>query len=179
MNTKCVNNHEKESLAVDVMVCYTFPMRVFIAGSMSFAKEILDVEARLRRLGFQAHCAPDTYDCFKNPHLKLNEDLDHCEETDIIRTCMNIQKKCDAILLLNYSKDGIDGYIGSNCLIELGLAYYLRQRIFLLHAPPPPELARYHVEVMHMKPIILNGNLDGVVRHSNLKPEDELLEAVS
>jgi len=70
-------------------------------------------------------------------------------------------------------------YIGSNCLIELGLAYYLGQKIFLLHAPPSPDLARYHVEVMHMKPIILYGSLDGILQFDSGIPSDELLEAVS
>jgi hypothetical protein len=150
-------------------------MKIFIAGSMSFAKEIIETKVQLKRLGFDSYFAPDTYDCFKNPHLKLNEDLDHCEQNDIIRACMNVQKQCDAILLLNYPKDGVDGYIGSNCLIELGLAYYLKQMIFLLHAPPSPEKARYHVEVMHMKPIILKGNINGVKRYANLKEEDRVL----
>ncbi len=134
-------------------------MKIFIAGSMSFAGKIIETKKVLKEMGFESDFAPDTLDCFNNPHLKLNEDLDHCEQTDIIRSCMNAQEKCDAILLLNYPKDGIDGYIGSNCLIELGLAYYLRQKIFLLYPPPPPEKARYHVEVMHMKPIILDGEI--------------------
>ncbi len=116
-------------------------------------------------MGFESDFAPDTHDCFNSPDLKLNEDLEHCERTDIIRACMNAQEKCNAILLLNYPKDGVDGYIGSNCLIELGLAYYLKQIIFLLYPPPSPEIARYHVEIMHMKPIILNGDIKNIKKY--------------
>jgi len=142
-------------------------MKFFIAGSMSFAGKIIEAKGILKELGFESDFAPDTYDCFNNPHLNLNEDLEHCERTDIIRACMNVQEKCDAILLLNYPKGGADGYIGSNCLIELGLAYYLKQKIFLLHAPPPSEKARYHVEVTHMKPVILNGDMSLLKEYAN------------
>lgn len=137
-------------------------MKIFIAGSMSFAKEIIETKELLKKIGFDSDFAPDTYDCFNSPHLKLNEDLEHCEKMDIIRACMNAQEACDAILLLNYPKDGVVGYIGSNCLIELGLAYYLKQKIFLLYPPPPQDQARYHVEVMHMKPIILDGDISSI-----------------
>jgi hypothetical protein len=141
-------------------------MKIFIAGSMSFAKEIIEAKEILKKLGFESDFAPDTHDCFNNPHLKLNEDLEHCEKMDIIRACMNAQENCDAILLLNHPKDGVDGYVGSNCLIELGLAYYLKQKIFLLYPLPPKEKARYHVEIMHMKPIILDGNVGNLKKHS-------------
>ncbi len=140
-------------------------MKIFIAGSMSFAAKLIETKELLTKLGFESDFAPDTYDCFKNPHLNLNENLEHCEHTDIIRACMNAQEKCDAILFLNYRKGDIDGYLGANCLIELGLAYYLKQKIFLLYPPPPPEKARYHVEVMHMKPIILNGNVADIKKY--------------
>ena len=142
-----------------------FSMKIFIAGSMSFAGKIIETKESLKKLVIESDFAPDTHDCFNNPHLKLNEDLEHCERTDIIRACMNAQEKCDAILLLNYPKDGVDGYIGSNCLIELGLAYYLKQKIFLLYPPPPIEKARYHVEVMHMKPIILDGSIENIAKY--------------
>ena len=135
-------------------------MKIFIAGSMSFAKEIIETGNFLEKLGFETAFAPDTHDCFNSPHLKLNEDLEHCEKTDIMRVCMNAQKDCDAILLLNYPKGDTNGYIGTHSLIELGLAYYLGQKIFLLY--PPPKTERYYVEVMHMKPIILNGDIKNI-----------------
>jgi len=140
-------------------------MKIFIAGSMSFAKEFVETKKILEELGFLTEFAPDTYDCVSNP--KLNEDLEHCERTDIMRACMDAQEDCDAILVLNHPKEEFEGYIGTHSLIELGLAYYLKQKIFLLHPPPTPEKARYHVEVMHMKPIILHGDIYKLKEHLN------------
>lgn len=138
-------------------------MKIFIAGSMSFAKEIIEAKKKLLEMGFEADYAPDTHDCVEN--VGLNEDMEHCEKMDIMRACMDIQEKCDAILLLNHPKDNLHGYIGTHSLMELGLAYYLKQKIFLLNSPPNKEIARYWVEVMHMKPVILNGDIEKIKEH--------------
>jgi nucleoside 2-deoxyribosyltransferase len=138
-------------------------MKIFIAGSMHFAKEILRAEKIIKELGHEVYFAPDTRDCLLNPYL--NEDLEHCNNTNIMRSCMDEQEKCDAILLLNHTKEGIDGYIGANSLIELGIAYYLKQKIFLLNNIPPKEKARLHTEVTLLKPIILNGEIKNIMMH--------------
>lgn len=157
-----IENRKYGDLMQELINKETTKMKIFIAGSMSFAKEFVETKKILEELGFLAEFAPDTHDCLNNPHLKLNEDLEHCEKTDIMRACMDIQKDCDAILVLNYPKQGFEGYIGTHSLIELGFAYYLNQKIFLLYPPPNQEKARYHVEIMHMKPIILNGDLSKI-----------------
>ena len=79
---------------------------------------------------------------------------------------MDEQQKCDAILVLNYDKGEQKGYIGAHVLIELGLAYYLKQKIFLLHSIPSKEEVRHSIEVMHMKPVILEGDLGNLKKHN-------------
>ena len=39
----------------------------------------------------------------------------------------------DGILVANYEKRGIGGYVGGNTLIEIGMAFYLKKRIFILN----------------------------------------------
>jgi len=62
----------------------------------------------------------------------------------------------DAILVLNYDKNGVTNYIGVNTLMEMGLAFHLRKPIYLLN--PIPEIPGKE-EVIGMKPAILNGDL--------------------
>ena len=138
-------------------------MKIFLAGSMHFAKEILETAEILEKLGHEALYAPDTEDCLANPGL--NEDEEHCFATDIMKACMDLQEQCQAILVLNHEKNGQQGYIGAHTLIELGLAYYLKQKIFLLHELPSKEEIRHAVEVMHMKPVILNGEIEKINEH--------------
>jgi len=132
-------------------------MKIYIAGSMHFAKEMLQTKNTLKELGVEAEVPPDTEECVKDP--TLNENLEHCDATDIMKACMAVQKKCGAILVLNYPKHEVSGYIGAHTLIELGLAYYLEQKIFLLYPPAPVHLQRHYVEVTHMQPTILNGKI--------------------
>lgn len=131
-------------------------MKIFIAGSMHFAKEIVDTGKKLHQMGYEIEYAKDTDMCVEDS--TLNENPEHCFALDIMRDCMDRQEKCDAILVLNYPKHGIDGYIGAHTLIEMGLAYYLKQRIYLLH-PFVSKDRREYIEIEHMRPLILHGDL--------------------
>jgi nucleoside 2-deoxyribosyltransferase len=68
---------------------------------------------------------------------------------------------CDAILVVNQAKRGIDGYVGGNTLIEIGVAFYLRKPIYILN-PVSSELS-YKQEIYGMKPILLNGDVSLIV----------------
>ena len=48
--------------------------------------------------------------------------------------------------------------------MEIGLAYYLRKKIFLLYPPPPIKEEKYTHEVLLMQPVILNGDLSTLVK---------------
>jgi len=67
---------------------------------------------------------------------------------------------CDGILIINHEKRGISGYIGGNTLIEIGVAFYLKKKIFILN-PVSSELS-YKQEIMGMKPIMLNSNFSKI-----------------
>lgn len=64
---------------------------------------------------------------------------------------------CEAILVINEAKRGVDGYVGGNTLIEIGVAFYLSKKIFILH-PVSSELS-YKQEILGMKPVLLNSDL--------------------
>ena len=63
----------------------------------------------------------------------------------------------DAVLVLNIPQRGVEGYIGAAVLMEIGLAYYLRKKIFLLNSVSPKE--RYIEDVTILGAVILNGDL--------------------
>lgn len=64
----------------------------------------------------------------------------------------------DAVLIINCEKRGIDGYVGGNTLIETGVAFYLKKKIYILK-DVSSDLS-YKQEIMGMKPVILNGDLN-------------------
>lgn len=71
----------------------------------------------------------------------------------------------DAILVANYPKHKIDGYIGGNTLMEIAVAYYLKKKIFLLY-PVSSKLA-YKEEILGVHPIILNEDISLIQTTSN------------
>ena len=66
----------------------------------------------------------------------------------------------DAVVIANYDKRGIQGYIGGNTLIEIGIAFYLKKPIYILN-PISSELT-YRQEIYGMKPVLLNGDLERI-----------------
>src|SRR3990167_4062096 len=66
----------------------------------------------------------------------------------------------DAILVCNYDKNGIAGYVGANTLLEMGLAFHLRKPIYLLNAIPEVS---YKEEILGMQPIVIDGDLERIV----------------
>ncbi len=90
-------------------------------------------------------------DAFPSGHkiwnLKESAITDHFEKLDW----------CDVLLITNYEKKGIEGYVGGNTLIEIGVGFYLKKPIYILN-PVSSELS-YKVEILGMKPVMLNGDL--------------------
>ena len=61
----------------------------------------------------------------------------------------------DVILVTNYDKNNITGYIGGNTLMEMGVAFFLNKPIYLLNQIPDMS---YKEEVLGMKPVVIDGN---------------------
>lgn len=137
-------------------------MKITICGSLDFAKEFVDAKKRLDEMGHSAQIPLDTYEIIEGrvDNNNLDQDFEHCVKNDVMRKHWELIEKCDAILVLNYPKNGTSGYIGASTLIEIGIARYLKKRIFFLFSPPNRESFRASHELMLMCPIILNGDLE-------------------
>ena len=61
----------------------------------------------------------------------------------------------DAVIVLNYDKNNIKGYVGANTLLEMGLAFHLKKKIFLLNKIP--EIG-YKEEILGMRPLVIDGD---------------------
>lgn len=133
-------------------------MKITLCGSMYFAKEMLEAQKRLEQIGHIVVVPSTIYDCLKNP--ELNMDLEYCLGKNVQKEHFYSIAESDAILVLNYEKNGIKGYVGGAVLMEMGVAQHLDKKIFLLYPPPKIEDLRYSLEIQLAKPTILNGNLN-------------------
>jgi hypothetical protein len=128
---------------------------------MHFAKEMLEIKDQLEEIGHCILIPPTTQDCLANPELTMN--LEYAFKNDVQKDHFNKIAESDAILVLNYPKNGVHGYIGGSVLMEMAVASHLKKKIFLLFSPPKVEDLRYSVEIQLTKPIVLNGDLNSIV----------------
>lgn len=137
-------------------------MKIMICGSMTFAKEMIAAQEDLSKFGHEVFVPCDTDLHLSSPGFidDLDADREHLVENNVMRRCFDLLADSEAVVFLNFQKNGQDGYIGTSSLMEMGLAYYLGKKIFLLYDVPPPSVARWAHEVLSFQPIVLNGNLD-------------------
>ena len=132
---------------------------------MRFAKQMAETKEKLEGLGHKAEVPCDIQKFLDDPGYTTDnheENFKHCLENDILRRCLNSIGKSDAILVLNYPKNGINGHIGTNTLIDMGVAYYLGKKIFLLNHPPDVKKEKSTHEVLVMQPVILDGDFSRI-----------------
>lgn len=136
-------------------------MKICISGSMQFSEKMLEVNQQLEKLGHTGYLSKFIPELVgKSDKEKERLKLRQKYEYDAMREYWNILQKVDALLVLNYDKNGIKNYIGGNTFLEIGFAYVLKLKIFLLN--PIPAIPYYQSEIKAAKPLILNGDLSKI-----------------
>ena len=67
-----------------------------------------------------------------------------------------------AVLICNYKKNETDNYIGANTFLEMTAAYVYGKPIYIMNKLPKEQ--NNYEELLVMSPIILNGNIDILVK---------------
>ncbi len=133
-------------------------MTITICGSMQFYRQMAKAQKELEAQGLRV-LVPTELGNKKTNESFMNRDADKIStkiEYDFIREHFRKIEKSDAILVLNYEKKGVNGYIGGNTFLEMGYAFGLDKKIYLLYPVPKMD---YSVEMHAMKVIVLNGDL--------------------
>jgi hypothetical protein len=138
-------------------------MKVYVLGSTSFMKEMVDAKNQLCVLGFDGWIHPH-YEAFvrgeKPEHIarwKNGERAALKRENNYFHEHYKHILESDAVLIVNGEKHGIKNYIGGNVLIEMWQAYVNHKKIFFLN--DMPSGLSYMDEIEAMDPICLLGDL--------------------
>ena len=145
-------------------------MRITLCGSASLAPQISKIKEELERRGHRVFVFPDTVN-FRGKEISITEfyrlrreDPENEEyralKGRLMREHFERIKRSDAILVVNVDKNGVEGYIGGNTLIEMGVAFFLGKKIFLWKKPPK-DLS-YYEEVVSMEPVVIEGDLNRI-----------------
>jgi hypothetical protein len=136
-------------------------MRIAVIGSMKFADDMVKIKKQLDELGHTSTIPLGIESNLNDETLSDNLDssLEFCITHDIMRKNFKQVADSDAVLVLNYKKNDIEGYIGVSALLEMGVAHYLKKKIFLINHTPDYKDARWAHEVAIMQPTIIKGDL--------------------
>jgi nucleoside 2-deoxyribosyltransferase len=149
-------------------------MKITICASVDFTpkikeiKEILEAKGCAVNIPYVSQMIIDgqmSFDDFlKAKEAKGDIGIRQAQEVDMIKRYWDFIKDSDAILVLNLQKKGIDSYIGGSTLMEMGFAYGHNKKIYLFNdIPQRNERMHYVDEIIDMKPIVINGDLDKIV----------------
>lgn len=145
-------------------------MKIVICASIDLTPKIKEAKEALENLGHQTEI-PFMSQRIINGEVTLADflavkdkegDTKFRQEAgeDLIKRYYNLIKGADAILVVNGDKKGIADYIGGNTFLEIGFAYTMDKKIFLLN--PVPEMG-YSDEIRAMNPVVLNGDFKKIV----------------
>ncbi len=138
-------------------------MKLTLCGSMTSMPAMERIGDVLRAQGHEVEL-PDPDEAIE---ARKDASARATKRGDFIRANFEKIDASEVILVVNEPKNGIDGYIGANALLEMGHAYAQGLEIFLLY--PVTDLP-YQDEVQGMHPIVLNGSVGAIDEYINGLP---------
>lgn len=105
-------------------------VNIVLVGSISSHSKMLELQQKLGAKGAVVTMPDD----------------DGSIQPDVVRgynvAALDRAKAADVMLVVNEKKHDIEGYVGPNSLMEIGMAFALSKPVYLLHEPSP-EFSAY------------------------------------
>jgi hypothetical protein len=135
-------------------------MKIFIASSKHFYNRIPEIKIDLENNG-HIISLPNSYDNpLKEEEMKSRGLEAHVSwKSEMLRRDKINMEPNDAILVLNFVKNGQENYIGGATFLEIYKAWELNKKLFLYN-PIPQNI--FTDELTGMNPIIINGDLSKI-----------------
>ncbi len=132
-------------------------MNIFICCSKHFYDKIPPIKEQLEQQGHHI-TLPNSFDApGKENEMKLRGEKQHAIwKKSMLLLQEEKVKQNDALLVLNFEKNGVVNYIGGATFLEIFIAFRLGKKIFSYN--PLPE-GLLHDELNAMEPQIIFGNL--------------------
>ena len=129
------------------------PTDIAVCGSMAHKAQWLPIIDELRRAGYRV----------STPDLSESVDWSNISDEQVIvekgrlvrRHFANIERAL-VVLVANFEKNGVEGYIGTNTLLEMGAGFVFEKPIYLYN-PVPQQHGRE--EILALEPMVLHADL--------------------
>lgn len=139
-------------------------MKIVICSSLDFIHEIKEIGEKLVAMGHVV-TLPETAQKIYRGEATYEQVMEEKESgefanrgirQDSLKYYYTKISEGDVILVLNYRKKDVEGYIGGAVLLEMGFAHVLGKKIYLLNDIPS---MLYSDEIRMMQPVVLGGSL--------------------
>ena len=133
-------------------------MKILIICSKAFYKNIPPIKEKLEELGHEISL-PNSY---HNPQAEKESwnlgEKEHSEfKARMFKQSKETIEKMDAVLTLNFDKNGQKNYIGGATFLELYEDFMKNKKIYLYNDIPEGML---YDEIQGFSPIVINGNIN-------------------
>lgn len=133
-------------------------MKIFIICSKSFYSKTSSIKKQLEEQG-HVITLPNCYDC-PETEAKYRGTNEHANwKASMIKHSEEVISKIDSVLVLNYTKNDVDNYIGGATFLEMYDAFRLGKKIYMMNDIPKGLLED---EIIEFNPIIINGDLSNI-----------------
>lgn len=133
-------------------------MRILIICSKAFYKDIAPIKEKLEQMGHIVEL-PNSY--YEPDIEKKSWDLGEAEHSKFKARMFRMSKEriatMDAVLTLNFDKNGNKNYIGGATFLELYEAFMGNKKIYLYNDIPEGML---YDEISGFSPVVIYGDLD-------------------
>lgn len=134
-------------------------MKIFLICSKSFYGRLIPIKKELEILGHSVSL-PNCWDCPETEASFRGTDK-HAEwKAGMIKHSEEVIKNVDAVLVLNFDKNGQKNYIGGATFLEIYDAFRLRKKIFFMNPIPEGMLKD---ELIGFSPVIIYGDLKEIL----------------
>jgi len=136
-------------------------MKIFVICSKKFYDQIPPIKDELEKSGHiisLPNCFddPETEDRYRNLGTK-----EHAEwKATMLKHSTDVIENNDAVLVLNFEKNGMKNYVGGATFLEMYDAFRLSKKIFLYNDIPEGIL---HDEIKGFGPILIQGDLSKII----------------
>ena len=142
------------------MVSHIRIMKILICCSKFLYDKIPPIKEKLEKMVHNI-TMPNSYEePLKEEEMKKISQEEHSKwKGNMIRLQTEKVKANDAVLILNFEKNGQKNYIGGATFLEIFRAFDSGKKIFLFNSIPDNILRD---ELMGMNPVIINGDLSRI-----------------
>lgn len=133
-------------------------MKIFIICSKNFYDRIPPIKEKLENKGHIIYL-PNCYD-HPETEAKYRGTTEHSSwKSKMLKHSEEVIKGVDSVLVLNYTKNGIENYIGGATFLEMYDAFRLEKKIYMMNDIPEGMLAD---EIIGFNPAIIHGDLNKI-----------------